>query len=152
VKFRASALALVTSLLLVGVGCGGEPDDQASVTEVESDAPPSLDDSTGWREHDLPGLGAALGGQEATYEFVIPPGAGDALAAGEPLRIVPAYFEAKVGESVRIVNNDRRGHNVGPWYVGSNETLKQKFTSPGIYEGLCSVHPSGAMVLEVTDA
>jgi plastocyanin len=150
VKFRAAALA--ASLLLVGAACGGDADDQASVSQVDSDAPPSLDDSTGWRENDLPGLAAALGGQEATYEFVIPPGASDALAAGEPLRIVPAYFEAKVGESVRIVNNDRRGHNVGPWYVGSNETLRQKFTSPGIYEGLCSVHPSGAMVLEVTDA
>ena len=148
-KRRALAPAVAASLLLVG--CGGDDVEQVAVPQAESDAPPDIGDSEGWRTQDLPGLSADLG-QGATYEFVIPPGAGDALAAGEPLRIVPAYFEAKVGESVRIVNNDRRGHNVGPWYVGSNETLKQKFTSPGVYEGLCSVHPSGAMILEVTDA
>ena len=150
-KLRAHVVALAASLLMVGVACGGDSDEQAEVPETSSDAAPSLDESDGWREHDLPGVGLALG-ESATYEFVIPPGAGDALAAGEPLRIVPARFEAKVGESVRIVNNDRQGHNVGPWYVGPNETVKQKFTSPGIYEGLCTVHPSGAMVLEVTDA
>ncbi len=150
-KRRAAAVVLAASLMVVGVGCGGDTGDQAVRPQAEGEAPSSLDGSTGWREHDLPGVGLALGVQQATYEFVIPPGAGDALAAGEPLRIVPARFEAKVGESVRIVNNDRRGHNVGPWYVGSNETLTQKFTSPGIYEGPCSVHPSGAMLLEVTD-
>jgi len=138
--------------MLMGVSCGADDDEATSATQVESDAPPSLDDSDGWRTQDLPGVELALGVKQATYEFVIPPGAGDALAAGEPLRIVPARFEAKVGESVRIVNNDRQGHNVGPWYVGPNETVKQKFTSPGVYEGLCSVHPSGAMVLEVTEA
>jgi hypothetical protein len=152
VNSRAPAVALVAALMVVGVGCGADTSDPAVTPQAESETPSSLDGSTGWREHDLPGIGLALGVQQVTYEFVIPPGAGDALAAGEPLRIVPAHFEAKVGESVRIVNNDRRGHNVGPWYVGSNETLTQKFTSPGIYEGLCSVHPSGAMVLEVTDA
>ncbi len=148
---RASAATLVVSVVVVGVGCGVGTGDQAVMPQVESEAPPSLDGSKGWREQDLPGVGHAVGVQQATYEFVIPPGASDAVAAGEPLRIVPAHFEAKVGESVRIVNNDRRGHNVGPWYVGSSETLTQKFTSAGIYEGLCSVHPSGAMVLEVTD-
>ncbi len=105
-----------------------------------------------WRPENLPGVGSVLGTQRATYEYVIPPGASDRLAAGEPLEIVPGRFEAKVGESVKIVNNDRRGHNVGPWYVGPNETLLQKFTSPGLYEGLCTVHPSGALILEVTEA
>lgn len=127
-----------------GSDTSGTSDDVRSATQRDGVG------ETNWRANDLPGMGAVIGGQRATYEYVIPPGAGDALAAGEPLRIVPGRFEAKVGESVRIVNEDRQGHNVGPWYVGPNETLFQKFTSPGVYEGLCTVHPSGAMILEVS--
>lgn len=146
------------SLCLLGIaavaGCGGDarPAGDAVVPVEASGDESSGFGETNWRADDLPGMGVVIGGQRATYEYVIPPGAGDALAAGEPLRIVPGRFEAKVGESVRIVNNDRQGHNVGPWYVGPNETLFQKFTSPGVYEGLCTVHPSGAMILEVTEA
>ena len=91
VKPRTPAVALAASLVMVGVGCG-DADDQASVAEVETGAPRSHVESAGWRANVLPGLCSALGVQDATYEFIIPPGAGDALAAGEPLRIVPAFF------------------------------------------------------------
>ena len=126
--------------------CGSETPVAEDPVAVEADEP-----GTGWRPDNLPGVGSVLGTQSATYEYVIPSGASDRLAAGENLDIVPGYFEAKVGESVKIVNHDRRGHNVGPWYVGPNETLLQKFISAGIYEGLCTVHPSGALILEVTE-
>lgn len=146
---------LLVCAVIVLAGCGGDSDASTDAV-VPADAGSGEESSgfgeTNWRADDLPGMGVVIGGQQATYEYVIPPGAGDALAAGEPLRIVPGRFEAKVGESVRIVNQDRQGHNVGPWYVGPNETLFQKFTSPGVYEGLCTVHPSGAMILEVSEA
>ena len=119
---------------------------------MSSDAGADDEANGGWRTEDLPGVGLALGVQRATYEFVIPEGASDRLAAGEDLDIVPGRFEAKVGESVRIVNHDRRGHNVGLWFVGPGETVTQKFTSAGRYEGLCTVHPSGALILDVSDA
>lgn len=146
-------LASAVTAAVVLAGCGGDAaGDVAGPADAESAEERTGFGETNWRAEDLPGMGVVIGGQQATYEYVIPMGAGDALAAGEPLRIVPGRFEATVGESVRIVNNDRQGHNVGPWYVGPNETLFQKFTSPGVYEGLCTVHPSGAMILEVTEA
>jgi len=105
------------------------------------------DDATG------PGFGPNDTSIEtATYEYTIPAGAGEALDAGTPLEILPAELVTKVGESIRIVNEDDRGHNVGPWFVGANETLRQPFTSPGSFEGVCTVHPSGELILVVEEA
>ena len=97
-----------------------------------------------------PGFGVEDSAGAATYEYTIPAGAGEALDAGTPLEILPGTLEASVGETIQIVNLDDRGHNVGPWFVGANETLRQEFTSPGTFEGVCTVHPSGELVLNVT--
>jgi plastocyanin len=97
-----------------------------------------------------PGFSVEDGTGSATYEFTIPAGAGEALDAGTPLEILPGTLEASVGETIKIVNLDDRGHNVGPWFVGANETLRQEFTSAGTFEGVCTVHPSGELVLNVT--
>lgn len=105
------------SILLALAGCSGVPDvfDQtdASATAV------------------------------AEYDYLIPAGAGLALDAGTPLEILPAQLDAKVGETIQIVNKDDRGHLVGPWFVNAGETLRQTFKSPGEFIGDCSVHPSG---------
>ena len=97
-----------------------------------------------------PGFSVEEGTGSATYEFTIPMGAGEALDAGEPLEILPGTLDATVGETIEIVNLDDRGHNVGPWFVGANETMRQEFTSAGTFEGVCTVHPSGELVLNVT--
>jgi plastocyanin len=89
------------------------------------------------------------GTQPADYSYVIPVGAGEALDRGEPLEILPAELEVKQGEVIEIRNEDDRGHTVGPFFVGGNETLRQQFTSPGEYIGICTVHPSGEIVLTV---
>lgn len=86
----------------------------------------------------------------ATFEYVIPAGAGEALDAGTPLEILPAQLDAKVGDTIRIENDDDRGHTVGPFFVGANETLTQRFSTPGEFVGVCTVHPSGQIVLRVT--
>ncbi|MFW2382479.1 MAG: cupredoxin domain-containing protein [Acidimicrobiales bacterium] len=95
---------------------------------------------------DAPGTGAA----EFSYE--IPVGAGEQLDAGTPLEILPAELLATVGQSIEIVNLDDRGHLVGPWYVGAGETLRQEFTSPGEFIGICTVHPSGEIKVIVEEA
>jgi len=97
-----------------------------------------------------PGFSAESGTDAATYEYTIPAGAGEALDAGTPLDILPGTLEVSVGETIQIVNLDDRGHNVGPWFVGANETMRQEFTSPGTFEGVCTVHPSGELILNVS--
>jgi hypothetical protein len=97
-------------------------------------------------------FGDDSGSADADYLFTIPVGAGEALDRGEPLEILPAELEVKVGEVIVIVNEDDRGHLVGPFFVGGGETLRQKFSSPGTFIGECTVHPSGQITLEVIDA
>jgi plastocyanin len=127
--------AITGALVAVALGvaaCGGDDGDQGS-PGVES-------------------VEAAATAEAATYEFVIPPGAGEALDAGEPLEILPGTLEVTVGETISIVNDDDRGHNVGPFFVGAGETLTQRFSSPGEFVGVCTVHPSGQLVLIVDEA
>jgi plastocyanin len=114
------------------VACGGDGDG-AAAPGVES-------------------VEAAAAADAATYEFVIPPGAGEALDAGQPLEILPGTLEVTVGDTISIVNEDDRGHNVGPFFVGAGETLTQRFSSPGEFVGVCTVHPSGQLVLIVDEA
>jgi hypothetical protein len=87
----------------------------------------------------------------ADYSFSIPAGAGEAYDRGEPLEVLPAELDVKVGEVIEIVNQDDRGHLVGPFFVGEGETLRQRFRSPGTYVGVCTVHPSGELSLTVTE-
>lgn len=87
---------------------------------------------------------------EPTFAYVIPAGAGEAFDAGEPLDILPARLEASVGDVIEIRNDDDRGHLIGPFFVGANETLRQEFSSPGEFIGDCTVHPSGQIVVVVT--
>ncbi|MGI9645634.1 MAG: cupredoxin domain-containing protein [Ilumatobacteraceae bacterium] len=98
---------------------------------------------------DGPGIVPVDQVETATYEFVIPLGAGEALDAGTPLEVLPGELVVSVGETIRIVNEDERGHNVGPWFVGAGEIVSQRFSSPGEFEGVCTVHPSGQLVLVV---
>lgn len=97
-----------------------------------------------------PDVSAVAADVEATYEYTIPRGAGVALDAGEPLEILPAELDARVGETIRIVNDDDRGHNVGPFFVGAGETVSQRFSTAGEFVGVCTVHPSGQFVLVVS--
>jgi len=86
----------------------------------------------------------------ANYDYVIPLGAGVALDEGTPLEILPAHFDANVGETIQIVNDDDRGHAVGPWFVPAGSTLRQTFSSAGEFIGACTVHPSGEIVVTIS--
>lgn len=83
------------------------------------------------------------------YDYVIPPGTASRIAAGESVEIVPAELVVRVGEAIRIVNNDDEDHVVGVFFVAAGETLTQRFNRAGVLAGECSVHPSGAFTLRV---
>lgn len=120
----ATALALAALLGGVATGCGGD-DGTVEVAEPAAD-------------------------RQADYLFTIPAGTGEAMDRGEQVEILPAELTVEVGEVLEIVNEDDRGHLVGPFFVGEGERLRQEFTSPGEFQGICTVHPSGQFVLTVT--
>lgn len=96
-----------------------------------------------------PGINAASDDVEADWSYVIPAGTGDRIDGGERIEIIPATLEVRVGDVLRIVNEDDRGHVIGAFYVAAGETLTQTFSAPGELSGECSVHPSGSFTLTV---
>lgn len=97
-------------------------------------------------------IGAAEDATRFEYDYVIPLGTSDRIAAGEAVEIVPAELTVEVGDAIRIVNDDSADHVVGVFFVRSGETLTQRFMTPGVLEGNCSVHPSGKFSLRVVEA
>jgi plastocyanin len=96
-----------------------------------------------------PAINSADAAAAADFDYLIPAGTGARLDAGERVEIIPAELEVKVGQVIRIVNEDDRGHIIGAFFVAAGETLRQTFSSPGVLAGECSVHPSGSFVLTV---
>ena len=88
---------------------------------------------------------------DADYDFLIPAGTAARIAGGEPIEILPARLDVRVGEVIRVVNEDTEGHFVGIFFVGAGETVTQRFASPGEFVGNCSVHPSGQLTLVVAE-
>lgn len=86
---------------------------------------------------------------QADYEYLIPPGTGERIRAGEDVELLPAQLDVNVGETIRIVNEDDEGHFVGIFYVGAGEIVTQRFSSPGEYTGQCTIHPSGKLSLRI---
>jgi len=91
----------------------------------------------------------ASGETSFDYDYVIPEGTAERIAAGEDVEIVPREMTVHVGESIRIVNHDVQGHLVGVFYVGAGESLTKTFASPGVLAGECTIHPSGQFTLRV---
>lgn len=88
--------------------------------------------------------------EAATYEYVIPNGTGVALAAGQTVDLMPATLEAKVGESIRIINRDDEDFMVGPFFVKSKATVAMRFTREGTLVGTCDMNASGEITIHVT--
>lgn len=95
------------------------------------------------------GESESSGPEHPTFEFIIPAGSGDLIEQGEVLDILPRELKTQVGETILIRNEDDRAHILGPWFVGAGETLRQRFVTVGVFEGACSVHPSGAFTVYV---
>jgi plastocyanin len=103
------------------------------------------------RSTETGGPGSVLVGNDerVTREYVIAPGTGERIRQGENIEVLPASITFQVGDTIRIRNDDTEGSVVGPFYVHAHSVMTQRFTSPGTYSGLCTVHPSGEIELVV---
>ncbi len=88
-------------------------------------------------------------GGATTHTFVVPAGATEQLEDDPELSFFPDRFEAEVGDTLVIENQDDDLHTVGPYVVDAGQTLRQRFDAPGSFEGLCTLHPSGEVEIVV---
>ncbi len=82
-------------------------------------------------------------------EIEVPAGTAARIEAGEAVELLPRTLEVSVGDTLEIRNLDDVPHEVGPYYVGAGQTVRQTFTSPGTIQGLCTLHPSGEITIVV---
>lgn len=83
------------------------------------------------------------------YDYVIPAGTQDRKLNGETVEVMPATLDVKVGESIRIRNDDEAGAFAGIFYVGAGEVVSMKFTTPGTLSGECDLTPGGEFTINV---
>lgn len=121
----ALVVGLALTLVVAIVGATGCSDRRAGVE---------------WRES----------GKPANYDYFIPAGTAARIAAGRPFDIVPQHLDVKVGETIRIRNQDTVGAEVGVFFVGPGETVSMKFTKRGVLRGKCTIHRSGEFTINVT--
>ncbi|MCC5951954.1 MAG: hypothetical protein JJU45_07640 [Acidimicrobiia bacterium] len=84
------------------------------------------------------------------HRFVVAPGTGDRLDAGEWVETMPAELDVKVGDSLVIVNDDDRVHLIGPFGVRAGETLHYRFSEPGEIRDACTLQPDGEIVITIS--
>jgi hypothetical protein len=93
-----------------------------------------------------------LGPRDATtYEYTVPYGTGNRLDSGEVIEVMPQALDVKVGESIRITNDDIRDYMIGPFFVTAGQTLAMRFTHTGELSGICLVNPDGQFIIKVTE-
>lgn len=106
--------------------------------------------SSGSSSSKAPQWGQLGADEKATYEYVVPNGTSVLLDAGQTLDIMPQELDVKVGDSLRIKNQDGRDYMIGPFYVSANQTLAMRFTNPGTLSGVCSMSSSGQIIIKVS--
>jgi plastocyanin len=96
--------------------------------------------------------GALSEDQKATYEFVVPYGTSVKIDQGQQVDLMPQHLDVKVGDSIRIKNQDGRDYMIGPFFVTAGQELAMRFTQPGELSGVCQMNPEGEFLINVTKA
>lgn len=91
----------------------------------------------------------ACGPAPEVMELVVPPGTRALLAAGERVDVMPAEITLRVGDTLRIRNDDSSRHAVGPYVVQAGETVDVTYGEPGRFEGMCSLSGGSTYVIEI---
>lgn len=79
----------------------------------------------------------------------VPLGTAARVAAGERVELLPSRLELEVGDTLEIRNHDLEAHDVGPYTVAAGQSLTQTFATPGVLQGICTLHPDGEVTIVV---
>jgi plastocyanin len=82
---------------------------------------------------------------------VVPVGTQARLAVGETVTIMPSEISLRVGDTLRIRNEDVVDQAVGPYVVAAGETVEMTYGTPGRYEGMCPLSEGSTYLIEITE-
>lgn len=83
------------------------------------------------------------------YWIIVPAGARE-ITGMHMIEFVPDLIELSVsGQNTLVIRNyDYVDNSIGPFYVASGETLRQRFDEPGVFQGTCTIN-QGVIRIEV---
>jgi plastocyanin len=84
-----------------------------------------------------------------TINISVPEGTQAQMETGEEIVLFPRRLEVGIGDRIVIENDDTSSHQVGPYVVGPGQRIVQTFSTMGIIEGVCTLHPSGEVTIVV---
>lgn len=84
-------------------------------------------------------------------EIVVPAGTQDKLNRGEFVDVMPAELNFKVGDVLRIRNDDSAAQFVGPYRVEGGAKFELTFGAPGRYGGICNLAGGAGYKFVITE-
>jgi len=94
---------------------------------------------------------SACGAGGEVVEVVVPLGTGERLERGEIVDLMPAELNLKVGDTIRIRNEDVVFQEVGPYFVAAGQEFELTYGAPGRYEGICPLSGNQPYVINITE-
>ncbi len=93
----------------------------------------------------------SCGGKSASehrvVEIVVPPGTQDRLDRGELVNVMPAKLEFRVGDTIRVRNDDDAVQYAGPYRIEAGQQFELTYGAAGRYGGYCNL--SGGDAYEI---
>ncbi len=83
-------------------------------------------------------------------ELVVPAGTQDRLDRGEVVEVMPAKLEFRVGDTLRIRNDDDTDQYVGPYLVLAGRQFELRYGKPGRFTGLCDLSGGASYEIVIT--
>jgi hypothetical protein len=102
-------------------------------------------------------LFAACGGDDSSgakpkvVEIIVPAGTQDKLDRGEIVDVMPALLEFRVGDTLRVRNDDSHVQYAGPYRVLPGEQFELEYGAPGRYGGLCDLSGNARYEIVITE-
>ncbi|HSJ28114.1 MAG TPA: hypothetical protein VLB67_07865 [Acidimicrobiia bacterium] len=84
-------------------------------------------------------------------ELVVPAGTNARLVAGDTVDILPRELTFRVGDTLRIRNDDSVAQEVGPYFVAAGVEFEVTYGMPGRFEGVCPLSGGEPYVIVITD-
>jgi hypothetical protein len=89
--------------------------------------------------------------QRQVVEIVVPAGTQDRLDRGELVDVMPAELNFRVGDVLRMRNDDSVDQYVGPYRVQAGTEFELTFGAPGRYGGLCNLAGGAGYKIVITE-
>lgn len=97
------------------------------------------------------GSDGAVNGNPHVVEIVIPAGTQAKLDRGETVDVMPSVLNFRVGDVIRIRNDDTADQFAGPYRVQAGTQFELKFGSPGQYGGYCNLSGGAGYSIVITE-